>query len=274
MLFYADFDPVLLQLGPIALRWYGVLFAGGFVAGYFIMQYMFRRKGYNTEELDKLLIYIFAGTILGARLGHCLIYEPDFYLAHPLEILKIWHGGLASHGGTAGVLLALWLYFRLNKPKYTFLELADMLCVPIALVCVLIRLGNFMNSEILGMPTGGDYGVVFMRLGEDFPRHPAQLYEAAAYLVTFIVLAFTYFKVKNRPDGSIFALLFILVFASRFFIEGLKEEQADYSTHLFLNVGQLLSVPFVLFGIIMLVVLEIRYHRHHKQSQHTGEIKQ
>lgn len=252
-MFYWDADPIALSIGPVELRWYGLLFAGGFVIGYFIMQYMFKKRGYDQNELDKLLLFIFAGTVIGARLGHCLIYEPDFYLAHPLEILKIWRGGLASHGGTLGVLFAVFLYFKIYKPKYTFLTFADMVCVPIALVCTFIRLGNFMNSEILGIPTDSVFGVVFLRLGEDFARYPAQLFEAASYLVTFLILGYIYFFVKRRPQGLIFALLFFFIYAARFFIEPLKMEQADYSTHTIFTVGQLLSVPFMLFGLILAI---------------------
>ncbi len=254
-MFYWDADPIAFTLGPLTLRWYGLLFAGGFVIGYFIMQYMFKKRGYDQNDLDRLLLFIFAGTVIGARLGHCLIYEPDFYLSHPWEILKIWHGGLASHGGTIGVLLAIFIYFKLYKPQYTFFTLADMLCVPIALVCTLIRLGNFMNSEILGLPTNGSYGVIFARLGENFPRWPAQLMEAACYFLTFIILSFIYFKVKRRPQGFIMALLFFLIYTARFFIEPFKMEQADYSTHTMFTVGQLLSVPFALGGLLLMIYL-------------------
>ncbi len=254
-MFYWDGDPIALTLGPIALRWYGIFFAVGFVIGYFIMQYMFKKRSYDTNDLDRLLLFIFVGTVIGARLGHCLIYEPDFYLSHPLEILKIWHGGLASHGGTVGVLLAIFLYFKIYKPPYSFFTLADMLCVPIALVCTLIRLGNFMNSEILGLPTNADFGVVFLRLGEDFPRYPAQLMEAASYFVTFLILGVVYFCIKRRPQGLIFALLFFLIYGARFFIEPFKVEQADYSTHTVFTVGQLLSIPFALGGLILVIFL-------------------
>ena len=252
MLFYSSVDPIAFSIGPLTLRWYGLLFSGGFILGYFIMQWMFKRKNYNTQDLDKLLIYIFIGTILGARLGQCLIYEPDYYLRYPLEILKIWKGGLASHGGTLGVLIAIFLFVR--KSKYTFLELCDMLCVPVALVATLIRVGNFMNSEILGIPTQGDFGVVFLRLGEDFPRYPAQLFEACSYFISFIVLALLYIKFnKKLPHGFLFSLFFLLIFTARFIIEPFKEEQADYTLGIALNVGQLLSIPFILGALILMI---------------------
>jgi prolipoprotein diacylglyceryl transferase len=215
------------------------------------MQLFFKQKNYKTEDLDKLLVYIFAGTVIGARLAHCLIYEPDFYLSHPLEILKIWQGGLASHGGSLGVVVATLIFLRKNK--YKFFELGDMLCVPIALVCSLIRIGNYFNSEILGNPTNADFGVIFVRLGETFPRHPAQLYEAAAYFTVFLILMALYLFVKNRPDGLLVGLLLTLTFTARMAIEPFKVEQADYSTNAIFNVGQLLSIPFIVVGIAVII---------------------
>lgn len=259
-MFIWDGDPVALSLGPVLMRWYGLLFAGGFIIGYFIMYAMFKRAKYNTNDLDRLLIYIFVGTLIGARLGHCLIYEPDIYLSNPIEILKIWKGGLASHGGTIGVVIAFFIFIKRTK-KYRFFEIADMLTVPIALVCTFIRIGNFMNSEILGKPTGGDFGVVFARLGEDFPRYPAQLFEAVAYFIIFCVLTWLYFRWKKRPVGFMLGLLLFLIYTARFLIEPFKEEQADYSTNMILNVGQLLSIPFVL-GALLLMIVSYLYAKH------------
>lgn len=250
-MFISTVDPIAFSLGPVTFRWYGLLFSGGFIIGYFIMQYMFKLKHYKSEDLDKLLMVIFIGTVLGARLGHCFIYEPDFYLAHPIEILKIWKGGLASHGGGLGVLIALLIFVR--GKQYTFFELTDMLSAPIALVGCLIRIGNFANSEILGIPTNSDYGVVFARIGENFPRHPAQLYEACAYFLTFICLLTLYFAWKKRPQGTLFGVFFTLIFGARFLIEPLKTEQADYSTGTIFTVGQYLSLPFILLGIVTFI---------------------
>ncbi|MCR5536822.1 MAG: prolipoprotein diacylglyceryl transferase [Succinivibrio sp.] len=249
-MFVSTISPLAFALGPLEVRWYGVLFSGGFIIGYFMMQYFFRRKHYATADLDQLLVYLFIGTVIGARLGHCFFYEPDFYLSHPLEILKIWKGGLASHGGTIGVMLSIYLFVR--KKKYGFLELADMLSIPIALVCVMIRLGNFCNAEILGIPSAGDYGVIFASLGEDFPRHPVQLYEAAAYLGTFMILLCCYLKIKTRGSGFITGELLVLVFLARMLIEPYKLEQADYDLGLGLNLGALLSIPFVLLGLYLM----------------------
>ena len=225
------------------------------------MQYMFRSLKYKTEDLDKLLVMIFIGTVIGARLGHCIFYEPDFYLSHPLEILKIWKGGLASHGGTVGVLIMVYIFAKKNK--YGLLQLLDMLSVPVALVSTLIRIGNFINSEIVGIETHSTFGVIFARLGENFPRHPAQLYESIAYFITFIILGTIYLCVKRRPNGLIFGLLFVLVFGARILIEPFKVEQADYSTGTVFTVGQYLSVPFILIGL--LVILFAYWHNDKKE---------
>ena len=244
-------DPILLQLGPVAIHWYGVLFAGGFLIGYQLMQWIYRREGYPTEQLDKLLTYIFIGTVIGARLAHVLFYEPDYYFSHPIEILKIWKGGLASHGGTVGVLMAILLFVR-QHPENRILWLLDRLAIPTALTACCIRLGNFMNSEIIGLPTGSDWGVIFERV-DQLPRHPVQLYEAACYLLTFIVLLAMYRWKKVQREGFAFGLFMVLVFGSRFVLEFIKTAQADYEAGFAISVGQWLSVPFVLLGIYYMV---------------------
>lgn len=251
-MFVSTLNPIAFSLGPLSIRWYGLLFSIGFIIGYCIMQYFFRRKNYKTEDLDRLLVYIFAGTVLGARLAHCFIYEPDFYLSHPSHIFMIWEGGLASHGGCLGVIIAVLLFLR--KTSYRFLEIADMLCVPTALVCSMIRVGNFINSEILGVPTGSDtYGVIFAAIGDVVPRHPVQLYESAAYFSIFALLLCIYLFSRKRPQGLIFGLLFTLAFTARFVLEPFKVEQADYTTGSLMNVGQLLSIPFMLLGAGIIV---------------------
>ena len=248
MIFTSVIDPVAFELGALQIRWYGLLFSGGFVLGYFIMQYWFRRRRYPTTDLDRLLVYVFLGTVIGARLGHCLIYEPDYFLSSPLEILKVWKGGLASHGGTLGVIVSMMIFNRHHR--YRLLELMDMLCIPVLLVCVLIRLGNFCNAEIVGIPTSGHWGVIFARLGENFPRHPAQLYEALCYLILFVSLGWLYLKHGfSLPCGLTLGLSITLIFMSRLIVEFVKVEQADYTTGTVLTVGQLLSVPFVLGGL-------------------------
>lgn len=244
---YWNADPILLQLGPLAIHWYGVLFAGGFLLGYQIIQWIYRREGYPTDQLDKLLTYIFVGTVIGARLAHVLFYEPAYYFSQPMEILKIWRGGLASHGGALGVLLAILLFVR-QHPQTGTLWLMDRLVIPTALTGCFIRLGNFMNSEIVGLPTGGNWGVVFERI-DALPRHPVQLYEAACYFLIFVLLFALYRRQRVSRHGFAFGLFMMLVFGSRFVLEFFKTPQAAYEAGNLITVGQWLSVPFILMGL-------------------------
>lgn len=256
-MFYWNVDPILVQLGPVTLHWYGLLFVGGFLLGFRVMQWICQREGYPTEPLESLLLYMFAGAIIGARLAHVLFYDPEFYFAHPIEILKIWHGGLASHGGTVGVIIAIWLFLR-KYPQNGLLWWLDRLVIPTALTACFIRLGNFMNSEIVGLPTGGNWGVVFARI-DNLPRHPVQLYEAFSYLAIFILLFWLYRRNAMKAKGFSFGLFMILVFGSRFLLEFVKTPQASYEAGNMLTVGQWLSIPFVLLGIFF--VWRSRYRR-------------
>lgn len=244
-------DPILLQLGPLAIHWYGVLFAGGFLLGYQIMQWIYHREGQPTEQLDKLLTYIFIGTVLGARLAHVVFYEPEYYFSNPWEILKIWKGGLASHGGTLGVLLAIVVFVRQHS-DVRILWLLDRLAIPTALTACFIRLGNFMNSEIVGLPTDGSWGVVFEKV-DVLPRHPVQLYEAGCYALIFVLLLVLYRLNKMQREGLAFGLFMTLIFGSRFLLEFFKTPQAAYEVGYSISVGQWLSVPFILFGIFMML---------------------
>jgi len=247
-----DVDPVIFRLGPLAVRWYGVLFASGFLFGYLIMKRIFKNEGIKEEALDRLTVYMALGTIIGARLGHCFFYEPAYYLRNPLEILYIWHGGLASHGAGIGIFLALWLFVR--KEKRDMFWILDRIAIVVALAGVLIRLGNLMNSEIYGVETTVPWGFVFLRNGENSPKHPTQIYEALSYLVIFVLLFRIYWRRKGVfPKGVNFSLFMILVFAARFFIEYVKEDQVAFEAGMKLNMGQLLSVPFVLAGIGFLI---------------------
>ncbi len=247
-----DVNPEIFRIGNFAIRWYGLLFASGFLFGYYIMRSFFRNEGIKDAVLDKLTIYVAIGTIVGARLGHCFFYEPSYYLAHPLEILKVWHGGLASHGAAIGILLALWLFVR--KEKKPFIWAIDRVVVVVALAGALIRLGNLMNSEIYGVETTLPWGFVFLRNGENAPKHPTQLYEAFAYLITFGVLMRIYWKSKGKQKpGLLFGLFLIMVFLFRFFVEFVKEDQVSFEAGMKLNMGQLLSIPFVIAGILILI---------------------
>lgn len=249
MLIHWHIDPVIVSIGPFALRWYGLLFAAPFLAGLYFFRRVFREEGIAESNLDRLPIYAVLGTVIGARLAHCLFYDPHYYLADPLKIFAIWEGGLASHGGIAGLVCGFWLAGRAFSPRVSLLWLLDRLALPGALGAVCIRLGNFLNSEIVGKPTSGGWGVVF-DLIDQVPRHPAQLYEAAGYLATFGVLAWIYVRHHRRPPrGLLSGWLLTLVFLVRIVAEFAKEPQAAYEAGQAFSVGQWLSVPFLALGI-------------------------
>ncbi|MBP6977706.1 MAG: prolipoprotein diacylglyceryl transferase [Bacteroidales bacterium] len=242
-------NPEIFHVGSLSVRWYGLLFALGFYFGYLIMARFFRKENVPIKELDRLTTYMVVGTIIGARLGHCMFYEPAYYLSHPLEILKIWEGGLASHGAAIGIILSIYLFSR--KSSRSFLWTLDRIVIVVALAGVLIRLGNLMNSEIFGKPTDLPWAFVFIR-DNMIPRHPSQIYEALAYLLTFIYLLKHYYRKNGQPrPGFLFGMFMIMIFTARFFIEFLKEPQVSFETRYWLNLGQSLSIPFVLLGIFM-----------------------
>ncbi len=267
-----DVKPQLFDLGSFEIRWYSLLFATGFILGYFILAKIFKREGLSIELLDKLTIYVVLSTIIGARLGHCLFYEPEYYLQNPMRMILPWEGkigedfrftgyqGLASHGGAIGILIGLYIYARNVKKPY--LWVLDRMVIATALAACFIRLGNLMNSEIVGVQTNLPWGFKFMRETlygippeEVVPKHPAQLYEAVAYLASFFVLRHLYFNRLNRlQPGFLLGLFLILIFASRFFIEFLKEPQVEFETAMALNMGQILSIPFVLAGVVLLIL--------------------
>lgn len=330
----------------ITLRWYGLLFALGFLISQQILYYIFKKEGKPEKDVDTLTIYMVIATIIGARLGHVLFYEPEKYLAHPLDILKIWEGGLASHGAAVGILFALWLYAKKKLPGQNYLQTLDRIVILVALTGALIRAGNYFNSEIIGKPTKSDYGIVFARnvtevlksstediatvsysktdtaasaegfmpakilieftkTGNDIayyetlmatrvnnlfafspyirdhvhqdgvldfsvsqdedgtyyaivntwvvPRYPGQLYEAFSCVILFIALLWIWFKhQKNLPEGRLFGIFLIVCFGLRFVYEFYKENQVDFESNLPLNMGQILSIPLVLFGIYIL----------------------
>ena len=262
-------DPEIFSIGQLSIRWYGLMFASAFLSGYIVFTRFLATERLTSEMLDQLLIYIAVGTVIGARLGHCFFYEPDYFLANPLEILKIWKGGLASHGAAIGILLSLWLYVR--KHKLSFLWIIDRIVIVVALGGAFIRFGNLFNSEIYGLPTDLPWGFEFVRdrlydsnSGEILPtvaRHPTQLYEALSYLMIFTVLFIFYRKrhMKVR-DGFIFGVFMILLFAARFFIEYVKNDQVAFEAGMQFNMGQLLSLPFIFAGVIMIVWTAKRPH--------------
>ncbi|MFW6323872.1 MAG: prolipoprotein diacylglyceryl transferase [Desulfovibrionales bacterium] len=245
-------SPVLVHIGPVPIRWYGLLFALGFLFGYAFMHGVYRREGKPLSDLDRLFFVVMAGALLGARLGEVLFYNPSYFFHHPLEIVMIWNGGLASHGGIAGIFIALWIYAR-KRPDQPFLWLLDRICIPAMIGAALIRLGNLFNSEILGTPTHVPWAFVFVQ--EDLvPRHPVQLYEAGSYLLVFLVLLRLYrIQALGLPSGLLLGSALLASFLTRFFLEFLKLRQAAFGAALPLSIGQILSIPIILLGAFLLV---------------------
>jgi len=244
-------DPELFSFGPFHIRWYGLFFALSFLIGYEIMVWVFRREKKPLSDLDSLLIYMIAGTILGARLGHCLFYESEYYLANPLQIIAVWRGGLASHGGAVGVCLAVYLYSR-KRPEQPFLWTLSRTALTVPLAGFFIRTGNFFNSEIIGRAADVPWAVIFVPV-DSVPRHPAMLYEAASYLVLFVIMLRLYERGGRFLDPRfILGIFFTGTFGARFLIEFTKEVQASFENALPLHMGQLLSIPLVAIGLLLL----------------------
>jgi phosphatidylglycerol:prolipoprotein diacylglycerol transferase len=345
-----DQSPEIWPGGPVPLRWYGLLFATGFFLGQTIITHIFKKEGKSEKDVDVLTYYMVGATIIGARLGHCLFYQPDYYLANPIEILKIWEGGLASHGATLGIIIAMWLYAR-KRPDQSWLWILDRIVIVVALGGSLIRLGNLMNSEIVGKPALLPWSVVFTHpahqslldlegerieslhinsLSKDtviqgqtylpiqfqmvfkrdqmpgtsiaaflsstvphavahsngtephifynpglaqakegfdekgrqtlefrafgIPRHPAMVYESVSNFLLFLLLFLLWKRSKgNLPEGRLFSIFVVALFSLRFFYEFLKENQVEFESNLPLNMGQLLSIPLVMAGLILLL---------------------
>lgn len=256
-------DPVIVMItDSFPLKYYGALFAIGLLLGYYIVRNIYKKENISVENLDSLLVYVIVGTILGARLGHCFFYEPDYFIKHPIEILLpiqkiagvykfVGFQGLASHGGTIGVLIAMILYCR--KYKVKLLWLLDRMAIGVPVTGAFIRFGNFMNSEIYGKPTNGNWGVVFQR-DDLIPRHPTQLYEAFAYLLIFGILFWMYKSDKiKQTSGLLFGTFLTLLFLARFIIEFFKENQEVFENSMIINMGQILSIPFILIGLTLIV---------------------
>jgi phosphatidylglycerol---prolipoprotein diacylglyceryl transferase len=246
-------NPEIFALGPIHVRWYGLLFAVGFLFGYSHGERMFKHENIDLKWLESLFIYLIVATIIGARLGHVLFYGWDYYSQHPIEILYVWQGGLASHGGILGIIIAMFIWSKYVS-KRSILWVLDRVVVPSIFVGALIRFGNLMNSEIYGNATTLPWGFIFERNHETVAKHPTQIYEALSYLVTFGVMLYMYWKTKAKDyQGLIVGVFFVMVFSARFFIEFIKEEQEAFEKGMSLNMGQLLSIPFVLTGIFLII---------------------
>lgn len=272
-------DPIIAHLGPLTLRWYGLLFMSGFVIGTFILSHVYNSERTSPRWVDVITIYMLLGTILGARLGHVLFYDPEHYLTaeHFWDIFKIWEGGLASHGATIGILLACWLFARNNK--FDYLWVLDRIVLVVAVGGALIRLGNLFNSEIVGKPTNVPWAFIFPRDVEHLqpatqplpdgavlvadklqnltlmavPRHPTQLYESLFCVLLFALLYFLWNRTREKtPRGLLFGLFVVLLFTQRFLGEFLKENQVAFENGLPLNMGQILSLPLIFVGLWVL----------------------
>jgi len=247
-------NPEIFQLGPFSVRWYGLLFASGFLLGYYIGESMLKSENVNQKWIDSLFFYIIIATIVGARLGHVFFYGWDYYSQNPAEIFMVWHGGLASHGGTLGILIALIVHSKLIT-KRSVLWTLDRVVVPTALVAAFIRMGNLMNSEIYGDVTTLPWGFIFVRDGLTVAHHPTQIYEALSYLFLFVFLYRYYWKHDGRPvEGRIFAYFLIVLWTVRFLIEFIKLPQVDFESHMMLNMGQWLSIPLIIGGLVILYI--------------------
>lgn len=268
-------DPIIFELGGASIGWYGLFFGVGLIIfGTGIMDKIWRREQLPEEWLSSLFVYILVAVVVGARLGHCLFYEPEYYLSNPLEIFKIWKGGLASHGGVIGIVIAVYFYSK-RVTRKSMLWTFDRLCVPTGLVAAMIRMGNLMNHEIYGHATDLPWGFRFIenihawRLGAEpifsVPSHPTQIYEALAYLFTFAICMWLYWKRDAyKREGLIFGVAMILIFTARFFIEFLKNDQVGFEATMTLNMGQWLSIPFIIIGIAA-VIYSMRDNQKRKQ---------
>ena len=278
-----DIDPILLHIGEGGIRWYGLLWALGIMICYLIQIKLYKNENCPKEWTDHLFVWMVTGAIIGARLGHCLFYEWHYYqdaiqlfafnihyrnpyIEHPFWLLRIWEGGLSSHGGAIGLIVAAWLLNKKHfskRPEYhtSLIWIFDRLVIGVCITGALIRLGNLMNSEIYGCETTLPWGFKFLR---DFPKlsadavpvcHPTQIYEALAYFIMFLVLQFLYWKKDfgKKYTGMLFGIGFIWVFVFRFIVEFIKNDQSDFEADMILNMGQLLSIPFIIYGIYLII---------------------
>ncbi|MFA6024576.1 MAG: prolipoprotein diacylglyceryl transferase [Candidatus Gracilibacteria bacterium] len=253
-----NIDPVLVDLGPLEIRYYGVFFALGLFLAYSLIRFMAKKKGLSLDIVENLTVVLLVGLIVGARLGHIVFYELDYYLANPIQILKVWEGGLASHGAAIGLLVAFG-FFLWRHPKVRFLDYADVLVVGATIPVSLIRLGNFFNSELVGRVTEVPWAVVFERV-DALSRHPSQLYEFGMGMLLFAILFPLWLKkYKTLKPGFFFGLFFMLYFAMRFSVEFFK----DFPLHqgfLDLTTGQILSIPFFTLGFAVFLYSHAKKH--------------
>ena len=257
-------NPVIFNIGPVSIRWYSLLFVSGFILGWFLFKKFLTREKVSLALMDPLLYTLLIATIVGARLGHCLFYQPDYYLGSWkgfLEIFMPWKGGLASHGGAIALLLAMWWFSNRygRKNDIDFLWIMDRLCIAVAFAGCLIRIGNLCNSEIYGDVTSLPWGFIYELRGETEPKHPTHIYEALSYLILGLVMLWVYDRKLDKVHrGFFFGLFLIGCFGMRFIIEFIKEPQVGFEEGMALNMGQLLSIPFILAGIALLIFSAVK----------------
>ena len=257
-------SPELFHIGPLSIRWYSLLFVSGFILGWYIFRYFFRREAVPEKLLDPLLYTLLIATVVGARLGHCLFYQPDYYLGSWKgfwEIFMPWKGGLASHGGAIALLLGMWWFSARygKKNHFDFLWIMDRLVITVAFAGAFIRLGNLFNSEIYGDVTSLPWGVIFDLRGETQPKHPTQIYESLSYLILGLGLLWTYRKRLDKMyRGAFFGIFLIGCFGMRFLIEFINEPQVGFEENMVLNMGQLLSIPFIIAGIALIAYAQVK----------------
>lgn len=252
-------DPVIINIGSFGLRWYSLGFLVAFLLGYYIIERMFKQENVREDYLGSLFLYIFLAILIGARLGHCLFYEPDYFLTSEHWVEIVWpfqnghytgFQGLASHGAALGILIGLWLYQR--KYGLNIWWFLDRLVIVVALGGAFVRLGNLFNSEIYGVETSMPWGFVFERNGETVAKHPTQLYESLSYFLIFGVSLWYYARKKGQfKTGTIFGWWLVALFGVRLLIEFVKNDQVDFEAGMALNMGQLLSVPFIIGGLVI-----------------------
>jgi len=273
-----NIDPEIFKILGISLRYYGVLFVGGLILCIYILNWIFKNENIPLVNLEKLSVYGIIGIFVGARLIHCLFYEPSYYFSHPLEIILpiqptadggykfSGFQGLASHGGTLGLIIALIIYAK--KTKESIIKTIDLIAIVAPLVACFIRLANLMNSEIIGIPTNVPWAFIFVR-EDNLPRHPAQLYEAISYLLIFGLMFYLYkTRRENLKNGFFFGLVITLIFVARFFIEFIKKKQVPFEEQMQFDMGQLLSIPFIVLGIGFIIYGLIKTKNNKPSAQH------
>jgi len=248
---HSQINPIAFTIGPLSVHWYGIAFAGTFVFGEWLVRRMLTSERRTDIDTSRLVVYAMVGAVLGARIVHCAFYDPQYYLTHPLKIFAVWEGGLASHGGVIGLILGLIVATR-KLATGTLLYLLDRITIPSAVGGAVVRLANFINSEILGKPTESSFGVIFDSV-DQIPRHPVQLYEAMCYLTLGLILYLAYARttVRTKP-GKLLGIFLIGIFIPRLLLEFFKVPQAAYEDFMSVSVGQVLSIPFIAFGLFLI----------------------